>query len=55
MKAKGFLFRKAVSDFGFWKYVMVQAPDHVLIELFQIVKEKLPEGDWKKLERMSLI
>jgi len=55
LKAKGFLFRKAVSDFGFWKYVMVQAPDHVLIELFQIVKEKLPEGDWKKLERMSLI
>ena len=55
LKAKGFLFRKAVSDFGFWKSVMVQAPDHVLIELFQIVKEKLPEGDWKKLERMSLI
>ena len=40
MKAKGFLFRKAVSDFGFWKYVMVQAPENVLIELFQIVKEK---------------
>ena len=55
MKAKGFLFRKAVSDFGFWKYVMIQAPENVLIELFQIVKEKLPEGDWKKLERMSLI
>jgi catechol 2,3-dioxygenase-like lactoylglutathione lyase family enzyme len=55
MKAKGFPFRKTVSDFGFWKYVMVLAPDNVLIELFQIVKEKLPEGDWKKLERMSLI
>ncbi len=55
MKARGFHFHKAVSDFGFWKYVMIQAPDNVLIELFQIVKEKLPEGDWKKLERMSLI
>jgi catechol 2,3-dioxygenase-like lactoylglutathione lyase family enzyme len=55
LKAKGFLFRKAVSDFGFWKYVMIQAPENVLIELFQIVKEKLPEGDGKKLERMSLI
>jgi catechol 2,3-dioxygenase-like lactoylglutathione lyase family enzyme len=55
LKAKGFLFRKAVSDFGVWKYVMIQAPDNVLIELFRIVKEKLPEGDGKKLERMSLI
>jgi catechol 2,3-dioxygenase-like lactoylglutathione lyase family enzyme len=55
MKAKGFVCRKEISDFGFWKYVMVQAPDNVLIELFQIVKEKLPEGEWKKLERMSLL
>ena len=55
MKAKGFPFRKGIADFGFWKYVMVQAPDNVLIELFQIVKEKLPEGNWKKLGKMSLI
>lgn len=55
MKTKGFIFRKAISDFGFWKYVMIQAPDNVLIELFQIIKENLPEGDWKNLERMSLI
>lgn len=55
MKARGFVFRKPISDFGFWKYVMVQAPDNVLLELFQIVREKLPEGDWKKLERMSLL
>jgi catechol 2,3-dioxygenase-like lactoylglutathione lyase family enzyme len=55
MKAKGFPFRKGITDFGFWKYVMVQAPDNVLIELFQIVKERLPEGDWKKLGKMSLI
>ncbi len=55
MKAKGFRFRKEIADFGFWKYVMVQAPDNVLLELFQIIKEKLPDGNWKKLERMSLI
>src|SRR4030042_1700047 len=54
MKARGFQFRKEIADFGFWKYVMVQAPDNVLLELFQIVKEKLPEGEWKKLERMSV-
>jgi hypothetical protein len=55
MKARGFFFRKPISDFGFWKYVMVRAPDNVLLELFQIVKEKLPEGDRQKLERMSLV
>jgi len=55
MKAKGVSFRKEISDFGFWKYVMAPAPDNVLLELFQIVKEKLPEGDLKKLEKISLI
>jgi catechol 2,3-dioxygenase-like lactoylglutathione lyase family enzyme len=54
MKAKGVPFRKEIVDFGFWKYVMVLAPDNVLLELFQIVKEKLPEGDLKKLEKISL-
>jgi catechol 2,3-dioxygenase-like lactoylglutathione lyase family enzyme len=52
MKARGVPFRKEISDFGFWKYVMAPAPDNVLLELFQIVKEKLPEGDLKKLERI---
>jgi catechol 2,3-dioxygenase-like lactoylglutathione lyase family enzyme len=55
MKAKGVPFRKEINDFGFWKYVMAPAPDNVLLELFQIVKEKLPEGDLKKLEKISLI
>ena len=54
MKAKGVPFRKEIADFAFWKYVMVLAPDNVLLELFEIVKEKLPEGDLKKLERISL-
>jgi catechol 2,3-dioxygenase-like lactoylglutathione lyase family enzyme len=54
MKGRGVLFRKEISDFGFWKYVMVQAPDHVLLELFQIVPEKLPPGDYKDLGKISL-
>jgi catechol 2,3-dioxygenase-like lactoylglutathione lyase family enzyme len=54
MKSKGFQFRKEISDFGFWKYVMVQAPDQVLLELFQIIPEKLPEGDYKDLGKISL-
>jgi catechol 2,3-dioxygenase-like lactoylglutathione lyase family enzyme len=55
MKAKGFQFRKEISDFGFWKYVMVQAPDNVLLELFQIIPEKLPGGDLQKLARISAL
>jgi catechol 2,3-dioxygenase-like lactoylglutathione lyase family enzyme len=55
MKSKGFPFRKEISDFGFWKYVMVQAPDHVLLELFQIIPEKLPGGDLQKLARISAL
>ncbi len=54
MKAKGVQFRKEISDFGFWKYVMVQAPDHVLLELFQIIPEKLPAGEYKDLGKISL-
>jgi len=54
MKGKGVPFRKEIADFGFWKYVMAPAPDNVLLELFQIVREKLPEGNWKALERISL-
>jgi len=35
MAAKGFRFRKAITDLGALKYVMVEAPDHVLLELFE--------------------
>lgn len=42
MKGKGIVFRKEVTDFGFWKYVMAPAPDNVLIEVFQVLKEKVP-------------
>jgi len=54
MKAKGVPFRKEIADFGFWKYVMALPPDNALLELFQIVKEKLPQGDLKNLEKLSL-
>lgn len=36
MKEKGVSFRKEISDFGFFKYVMVAAPDNVLLELFEV-------------------
>jgi catechol 2,3-dioxygenase-like lactoylglutathione lyase family enzyme len=42
MKAAGIQFRKDISDFGFWRYVMIPAPDDILIELFEVNKENIP-------------
>jgi catechol 2,3-dioxygenase-like lactoylglutathione lyase family enzyme len=42
LKAKGIVLKKDITDLGFWKYVMVPAPDEILIELFQVDKTKLP-------------
>jgi len=35
----GVLFAKDIVDLHSWKYIMVPAPDNVLIELFQVNKE----------------
>ncbi len=42
LKARGVPLRKEITDLGFWKYIMVPAPDEILIELFQVDKSKLP-------------
>lgn len=42
MRAKGVVFTKGVTDAGFWKYVMVPAPDDILIELFEVDKSQIP-------------
>ena len=42
MKSEGIEFRKGITDFGFWKYIMVPAPDDILIELFQVDKSSVP-------------
>jgi catechol 2,3-dioxygenase-like lactoylglutathione lyase family enzyme len=39
---QGIALKKGITDLGFWKYVMVPAPDEILIELFQIDKTKIP-------------
>lgn len=44
LKAMGVPFKKGVTDIGVWKYVMVPAPDNVLIELFQVNRDALPEA-----------
>jgi catechol 2,3-dioxygenase-like lactoylglutathione lyase family enzyme len=42
MKAKGIEFKKEITNFGFWKYVMVPGPDQILIELFEVDKTRIP-------------
>jgi catechol 2,3-dioxygenase-like lactoylglutathione lyase family enzyme len=42
LTSKGVTLKKGIADLGFWKYVMVPAPDEILIELFQVDKTKLP-------------
>ncbi|MFY9396983.1 MAG: VOC family protein [Desulfomonilia bacterium] len=42
LKEKGVVIENTIKDFGVWKYVMVSSPDGVLIELFQVNKEKIP-------------
>jgi catechol 2,3-dioxygenase-like lactoylglutathione lyase family enzyme len=42
MKAAGVLFTKDITDAGFWKYIMVPAPDDILVELFEVDKKQIP-------------
>jgi len=43
LRAKGVVLKKSITDLGFWKYIMVSAPDKVLIEIFQVDKTNLPQ------------
>lgn len=42
MKSKGVVFKKDITDAGFWRYTMVPAPDDILIELFEVDKKQIP-------------
>jgi catechol 2,3-dioxygenase-like lactoylglutathione lyase family enzyme len=42
MRSQGVVFTKSITDAGFWKYIMVPAPDDILIELFEVDKEQIP-------------
>ncbi|MFX0071880.1 MAG: VOC family protein [Candidatus Hermodarchaeota archaeon] len=48
MKSKGFEFKKEIKNMGFWKYVMAEGPDHILLELFEAVKDKIPSDQYQK-------
>jgi len=42
LKSKGVVFNKNITNAGFWKYIMVPAPDDILIELFEVDKKQIP-------------
>lgn len=42
MKSEGIVFKKTMVDLGYMKYIMVPAPDNVLIELFEVNKALIP-------------
>jgi len=41
MRARGASFRSETREFGWWRYIMVSAPDGVLLELFAADAEAL--------------
>jgi catechol 2,3-dioxygenase-like lactoylglutathione lyase family enzyme len=42
LRSDGVDLKKDITDLGFWKYIMVLAPDEILIELFEVDKSKIP-------------
>jgi len=42
LTADSVTLKKSITDLGYMKYVMVPAPDNVLIELFQVDKSVIP-------------
>lgn len=43
LQSNGVAVGKGIRDLGFWKYVMVSAPDDVLIEVFEVQREAIPD------------
>jgi catechol 2,3-dioxygenase-like lactoylglutathione lyase family enzyme len=42
LRFNGVVLKKNITDAGFWKYIMVPAPDDILIELFEVDKKQIP-------------
>ena len=53
MKDKGFQFLKEIKNFGPLKYIMAEAPDHVLLEIFEVVKNKITEDQYKAISSLN--
>ena len=53
MKSKGFQFIKKIKKFGPLKYIMVAAPDNVLLELFEVVKDIVSVDQYKLISSLD--
>lgn len=53
MKSKGFQFIKEIKSFGPLKYIMAAAPDNLLLELFEVVKDKVSEDQYKQISSLT--
>ncbi len=53
MNSKGFQFINKIKSFGPLKYVMVAAPDNVLLELFEVVRDKLPKDQYNLISSLD--
>ena len=42
MKKKGIQFTKGITDLVYMRYIMVPAPDDILVEFFEVNKEMVP-------------
>ena len=54
MKNQGFQFIKEIKNFGPLRYIMAAAPDNVLLELFEVVKDKISEDQYKLISSLGL-
>jgi len=53
MKSKGFQFIKKIKKFGPLKYIMAAAPDNVLLELFEVIKDKVSADQYKLISSLD--
>jgi len=51
MRSKGCRFQGEIRELGYLRYMMAMAPDHILLEIFQIVPEKIPPAFQEDLRR----
>src|SRR5512143_3741285 len=43
LRSGGVSLKKGINDYALWIYIMVPAPDDILIELFQVDTTQLPQ------------
>jgi catechol 2,3-dioxygenase-like lactoylglutathione lyase family enzyme len=53
MKSKGFQFINKIKTFGPLKYVMAAAPDNVLLEIFEVAKDKLSSDQYELISTLN--